>query len=97
MLINRVQVACVVLAVASFFFGCATPGSGIVEIAPDTYMHSSFGSFVTFSGSEVKAQLYREANAFCAGKGKQLVPLDSTAQDSGLGTYASAEIQFRCK
>lgn len=76
--------------------GCATPGSGIVEIADDTYMHSKFGSMLTYSGSEVKAELYKEANQFCAAKGKKLEPLNSTSQDSGIGTYASAEIQFKC-
>ena len=75
---------------------CATPGSGIVEIADDTYMDSKFGSMLTFSGGEVKAELYKEANQFCAAKGKKLIPLDSTANDSGIGTYASAEIQFKC-
>ena len=76
--------------------GCATPGSGIVEIADDTYMHSKFGSMLTYSGGEVKAELYKEAKQFCAAKGKKLIPLDSTAHDSGIATYASAEIQFKC-
>lgn len=76
--------------------GCATPGSGIVEITDDTYMHSKFGSMMTFSGGEVKAELYKEAKEFCAAKGKKLIPLNSTAQDSGIATYASAEIQFKC-
>lgn len=75
--------------------GCAT-GSGIVEIAENTYMHSKFGSFTTFSGSAVKADLYKEANHFCKKSGKKFVPLNSTAQDVNLATYASAEIQFQC-
>lgn len=78
------------------FSGCATPGSGIVEIAPDTYMHSSFGSFTTYSGGEVKAKLYSEANTFCSSKGGKLTPLNSSAKDAEIASYASAEIQFRC-
>lgn len=82
---------------AALIVGCATHGSGIVEITDNTYMHSKFGSFVTFSGSEVKADLFKEANQFCAAKGKKLRPINSTAVDSGMATYASAEIQFRCE
>lgn len=76
---------------------CSTPGSGIVEISNNAYMHSKFGSLFTYSGSEVKADLYREASAFCVEKGRKIIPINSTAQDSGLATYASAEIQFRCE
>ena len=43
------------------------PRFWIGEIAEE---HSQFGSVVTFSGEEVKADLYREANEFCAAKGK---------------------------
>jgi hypothetical protein len=85
-----------VLAVIGFA-GCATPGSGIVQIADDTYMHSKFGSAFTYSGGEVKAELYKEAGQFCAAKGKKLKPLDSTSKDAGVATYASAEIQFKCQ
>lgn len=76
--------------------GCATPNTGIVTIGKDTYMSSKFGSFTTFSGGEVKAELYREAGDFCAKKGRQLTPLNSTSKDSRPAEYASAEIQFRC-
>jgi hypothetical protein len=76
--------------------GCATPNTGVVPIGSGVYMHSKFGSFTTFSGGEVKAELFKEAAQFCAQQGKQLVPLASSSKDSGYGTYASAEIQFRC-
>ncbi|MEO8021060.1 MAG: hypothetical protein ABI660_04265 [Polaromonas sp.] len=59
-------------------------------------MLSKFGSMTTFSGSQVKAELYADATAFCAKTGKKLVPVSSTSEDSGLAKYASAEIQFRC-
>ncbi len=76
--------------------GCATPGSGIVEIADGTYIHSKFGSVVTYSGEEVKTELYKEGDQFCAGKGKRFQPLNSSSQDSGPGIRASAELQFKC-
>ena len=95
-MITQILSVLIIALAAVGAIGCATPGSGIVEIADDTYMHSKFGSMLTYSGGEVKAELYKEANQFCAAKGKKLKPLNSTSQDSGIGTYASAEIQFKC-
>ena len=95
-MIAQILSVLIVAFIAAGVIGCATPGSGIVEIADDTYMHSKFGSMLTFSGGEVKAELYKEANQFCAAKGGKLIPLDSVAHDSGIATYASAEIQFKC-
>lgn len=75
--------------------GCATTGTdGIVKIGPDTYMIGRLGKFTDFSGSALKARLYKEAAEFCEKEGRVMVPLDSTSKDSGVGTYASAEIQF---
>lgn len=85
-----------VFAVAAILAGCASPNTGVVPIGNGIYMHSKFGSAFTFSGGEVKAELFKEAAAFCAKQGKQLVPGNSTSKDSGIGTYASAEVQFRC-
>lgn len=76
--------------------GCSTPNTGVVPIGDGIYMQSKFGSLVTFSGGQVKAELFQEAAAFCSKQGKKLVPVNSTSKDSGLGTYASAEVQFRC-
>jgi hypothetical protein len=84
------------LATLAVLCGCATPNTGVVPIGNGIYMHSKFGSFTTFSGGEVKAELFKEAAQFCAKQGKQLVPVASTSKDSGYGTYASAEVQFRC-
>lgn len=84
------------IAFAAGLAGCATPSTGIVPIGSGQYMASKMGEFTTFSGSQVKAELWKEAAAFCAKSGKQLVPGNSTAQDSSYGKYASAEVQFAC-
>lgn len=77
--------------------GCYTTGTGgVVQIGPDTYMVGSLGKFTDFSGSAVKARLYKQAEEFCKAKGGVMVPINSTAKDSGMGTYASAEVQFMC-
>ena len=76
--------------------GCATGTGGVVQIGPDTYMIGGLGKFTDFSGSAVKARLYQQAAEFCRSKGGVMVPVNSTAEDSKPGQYASAEIQFRC-
>ncbi|MNJ37376.1 hypothetical protein D3C77_321930 [compost metagenome] len=76
--------------------------SDVVPMGPDTYMVTKEEYYQT-SGSAVKANLYRRANAFCESKGKQLMPMREMSRDgvSGYGTTtrgipANAEIQFRC-
>ena len=85
------------LVVSSFIIGCATTGTdGIVQIGPDIYMVGGLGKFTDFSSSGVKGRLYHEANKYCSEKNRIMMPVNSTGQDAGYGTYASAEIQFRC-
>ena len=59
-------------------------------------MIGNFGRFTYFSGSAVKARLIKQAEYFCKKKGGVMVLINSTGKDSGMGTYASAEIQFLC-
>ncbi len=84
----------------SFIFllvGCGTTGTdGIIEISPNLYMHGGLGSFTDFSSSGVKARLYKDAAQFCSAKGLVVSPVSDVGRDSGVGTYASAEIKFRC-
>lgn len=80
--------------IALFIAGCSGPG--VVPMGRDTYMIAKDGSFTTFSGGAVKAELYQEANAFCESKGKQLMPVKEASRDKGYGRHANAEVQFRC-
>lgn len=83
-----------VSTIALFIAGCSGPG--VVPMGRDTYMIAKDGSFTTFGGGAVKAELYQEANTFCENKGKQLMPVKDASRDSGYARYASAELQFRC-
>lgn len=83
-----------VSTIALFIAGCSGPG--VVPMGRDNYMIAKDGSFTTFGGGAVKAELYEEVNAFCESKGKQLVPVKDASKDSGYGRYANAELQFRC-
>ncbi|CAN7469715.1 hypothetical protein LJR175_003137 [Variovorax sp. LjRoot175] len=74
--------------------GCGT--TGVQPIGNGIYMSSKLGSMLTYNGGEVKADLFREAAEFCGKQGKKVDPVSSSSQGAGIGTYASAEIQFRC-
>ena len=65
-------------------------------MGPDMYMVGGQGKFTDFSGSAVKARFYRDATEYCGAKNRVMLPVNSTGQDSGFGTSASAEVQFRC-
>jgi len=87
------SVVCVVLCIC----GCATSGADrVVQIGPSTYKLVGVGNSTDSSGNAVKARLYRQAAEFCRGKGGEMIPLNSTAQDSKPGQSASAEIRFKC-
>ena len=77
--------------------GCATTGTnGIVSIGPNLYMVGGLGTFTDFSSSGVKERLYGQAALYCMNLHRVVLPVTSTGRDSGLGTYATAEIQFQC-
>lgn len=87
------------IAVLSTFIaltGCATGTDGPVSIGGDAYMIGGLGQFTDYSASAVKARMFKQATEFCASKGQDMTPLNSTGKDSGYGTYASAEVQFKC-
>lgn len=91
------KIVCVAAIATSVLAGCASTNTGIVEIADDTYMYAK-QDLMGYSGSVVKAELYKEANAFCVGKGKKFTPINSTSQDAVVNRVsAGAEIQFACK
>lgn len=77
---------------------CAS-SSGITQISDNTYMSSKLGGISTLSGSQLKADLFKEADQFCSSKGKKMESLAATHVDRGQwtqGTAAAAEIQFKC-
>lgn len=76
--------------------GCAS--SGVIPFGQDTYMvtkKSAGGMFV--AGSQVKADLYIEANEYCARSGKTVETVSATSQNAiPLTRMPNAELQFRC-
>lgn len=76
---------------------CANTGTnGVVNIGPNLYMVGGLGEFTDFSSASVKARFYQQASQYCNAMGKTMSPVSSSGRDSGLATYATAEVQFRC-
>lgn len=85
------------IAVTILLTGCATTGTnGPVSIGPDMYKLGGQGKFLDLAGSATKARFFKEAGEFCASKGRQIMPITSSAKDAGYGQYATAEVQFYC-
>lgn len=75
--------------------GCAS--TGIVPMDGDTYMISKRSAQVGFGPPvAAKAEIYKQANTFCAAKGQKVETVKYEGIDSGFGRPASASLQFRC-
>ena len=82
------------LFAATTLAGCASPGP--VPMGKDTYMLSGTGAWSWSSGAALKGDLFREADAFCLSRGKQLMPVNTASNDGSFSRFAQAELQFRC-
>lgn len=71
--------------------GCAS--TGILKISQDTYMISKerWG----FSTVGIKADVFKQANAFAASQGKIMIPLIFKESPVAFGHYPTVELQFR--
>lgn len=81
------------LVLFTLLVGCA---SGPAQVGPDTYMMSDTGAWSWSSGSNLKAGLYNKAYSFCAEKGKEMMPANTSQNNADFSTFAHAEITFRC-
>jgi len=76
--------------------GCGS--TGIVPMDKDTYMVANTAAGRGFAtGDGPKADVYREANEFCALKNKRVETLEITSQDGKPFVRSGhAELHFRC-
>ncbi|WP_236720878.1 hypothetical protein [Paraburkholderia phytofirmans] len=81
----------VLLALAA----CST---GVVPMDAGTYMVAKRSAQVGFGPANgAKADVYREANEFCAKENKKVETVSLQMTDSAFAQPASASLQFRCK
>ena len=76
----------------------ACSNTGVVPTGDDTYMIAKRSAQVGF-GPPVNAQadVYEEANAFCAKQQKTLKTVDLDVTNSGFARSGAVNLQFRCE
>jgi len=75
--------------------GCAS--TGVVLMEKDIYMVAKRSAQFGFGPSYgVKADVYQEANDFCAKQNKKLETVKLDMEDGGFARPASVSLQFRC-
>ncbi|MCH1930453.1 hypothetical protein L9G16_09695 [Shewanella sp. A25] len=83
------------VSIATFISGCAS--TGVVPMSQDSYYigkkDGSPGLGVSLSN---KAEVYQEANAYCAGKDLEVLVLRETVTPAAPGRLVSTELNFKC-
>lgn len=76
--------------------GCAS--SGVIPIGEGVMMLTKKGAGgVITPGTEVLADLYKEANSYCEQQKKQIQTVSSTSENAiPFVRFSSAELHFRC-
>lgn len=74
----------------------ARAGSGPVPVGQDTYMLANTGAWSWSSGAAPSGDLFREADAFCRGQGRHLMPVGTNSNNGSFTDFAHASVQFRC-
>ena len=82
------------LLAAAAAVSCASGGP--VPMGRDTYQLSGTGAWSWSSGAALKGDMFREADTFCRGQGKQMQPVNTASNDGSFQRFAQAELQFRC-
>ncbi len=75
--------------------GCSS--TGVVPMDKDTYMLATRSAQAGFGPPiGAKADVYREANDFCAKQNKKLETVKLDMTNSGFARPASVSLEFRC-
>lgn len=81
-------------------FGLTGCASGPQPMGKDMFIMSDTAAWSWSSGSALKANLYRDATAYCEKQGKEIVPLEERSNNSCMAIdcpFAQAEIKFKCQ
>ena len=81
----------------SFFLLVACSSTGVVPTGAGSYMLAKTGAAPGATGAEVTADLYREANEFCAKQNRQFVNISVDAKDwKPFVRLANSKLEFKC-
>jgi hypothetical protein len=84
-------------AVLSVFLLSACSSTGVIPMDQGTYYISKSSPQVSFGPPVTqKAEIYKEANDFCARQGKSVETIKLEELDQVFGRHASASLTFRC-
>jgi hypothetical protein len=79
-----------------WLIGCSS--TGVVPMDGDSYLLSKRSAQVGFGPPEgTKADVYREANAFCAEEGKKVHTVNLEMTNGAFARPGSVALQFECK
>ena len=86
-----------VIIVLSFLSLISCASTGVIPMDNDTYMVSKRSAQAGFGPPiRAKADVYREANAFCSKHNKKVETIKLDLTNSGFARPASASLEFRC-
>ena len=83
----------IAVLLAAVLTACTTT-TGVVSTGGDTYMVA--GETQSTSPHEVTADLYRQANAYCAERKKEFKALSLVDKAGNFGRLASSKLDFKC-
>lgn len=84
------------LLASIFLVSCSS--TGVVPMDGSTFMIAKRSAQVGFGPPDaVKADVYREANSFCANKGKEVETINLEVTNSALAKPGNVSLTFRCK
>lgn len=76
--------------------GCAS--TGVIQTNPGVYTISKRAAQAGFGPPvAAKADVYKEANAYCAARGQQVETVNTAETPSGFGRPSAFTLEFRCK
>jgi hypothetical protein len=92
-----------------FFYAAIASGctSGIVPVAPNTYVISDTGALATyvisdagpgswFSSNDLRVGIDKKADEFCAEQKKIMIPVSASQNDGDHSKFSHAEFRFKC-
>jgi hypothetical protein len=78
-------------------FNCGCSSTGVISVDKDSYLIGKKDGAPGLGVSlEVKAAVYKEANAFCQSKNKEVETLTVTTTPARLAQLGSTELHFKC-
>lgn len=65
-------------------------------VTQDTYVLSPIANPGDLSTNGIEAVMRKKAESFCQDQGRQMQQILNLSRENAIGTYATAEMQFKC-